>query len=267
MLGGRQSFLPYLLISRCERTPMGEVSRRGSYMATTQELFRDKGLLVRKTTTESRVCVVTFSPYVNTNERTLDRPGFGEGFLLRRQIDGIHVICRENKWYHEPGVFDAIAEIVKCSSSYDRVVTYGSSMGGYAAIHFAGLIGVHNAIAFSPQFSIQQGTCQFERRWRSDIEKISFIAAIECAPKLSGVAYLFYDPHDSSDRRHAEMFAAKYCVCLVPLPYSGHSAATFLNENGLLVPAVIDIVFDRFDAQALTLQVLERVRSREIRDV
>jgi hypothetical protein len=39
-----------------------------------------------------RAAVVTFSSYVH--HRTLDRPGFGEAFLLKYGIDAVHVICR-----------------------------------------------------------------------------------------------------------------------------------------------------------------------------
>ena len=45
-----------------------------------------------------------------------------------------------------------------------KTVTYGSSMGGYGALLFSGLLEPDAAVAISPQFSVRRGVVE-DRRW------------------------------------------------------------------------------------------------------
>ena len=58
-----------------------------------------------------RSAVVTFSSYVN--RRDLDRPGFGEAFLLKYGIDAVHLICRGNEWFQYDDIYDALDAAVR----------------------------------------------------------------------------------------------------------------------------------------------------------
>jgi len=131
------------------------------------EIFRSSELAVRSVCDfGSKTCVVTFDGY--TDIRTLDRPGFGEGFFQSHQIDAIHILSRENDWYQYPELPSAARTVAELVKRYDRVVAYGSSMGAYAAIRFGGLAGASVALAISPQFSIDPRVARFERRWKLD---------------------------------------------------------------------------------------------------
>ncbi len=80
----------------------------------------------------------------------VDRPGFGEMFLNKRGYDVISVQKRKENWYQDLSIDDlkqAVSEIVP---RYKAVVTYGSSMGGYAALYFASAVGAR-ALSFSPR--------------------------------------------------------------------------------------------------------------------
>lgn len=183
-------------------------------MAT--EIFRSSELAVRSVCDfGSKTCVVTFDGYADN--RSLDRPGFGEEFFQSRQIDAIHFLSRENDWYQYPelpSVARTVAELVK---RYDRVVAYGSSMGAYAAIRFGGLAGAGVALAISPQFSIDPRTAEFERRWKLDSERIDYVLERQPPGPFIREAYLVYDPNDA-DGRHAEMFRRHTRVIDVRLP-------------------------------------------------
>jgi hypothetical protein len=110
------------------------------------------------------------------------------------------------------------------------------------------MIGAQDAIAFSPQFSIERRVVPFETLWAPEAARIRFLPELDQAPRLKGTAYLFFDPQWGSDQRHAEMYAATYPVCLVPIPGSGHPAISFLSDTGHLESIIFDILSDRFDA-------------------
>jgi len=137
------------------------------------EVFRSFELAVRAVCEfGSPACMITFESY--TDDRSLDRRGFGEDFFRSRSTDAIHIISRENDWYQYPDMPAVTALVRDLVRGYQRVVAYGSSMGGYGAIRFGGAAGAQVALALSPQFSIDRRTVRFEKRWKLDSRRIDF---------------------------------------------------------------------------------------------
>ncbi len=202
----------------------------------------------------SAVCIVTFSNYDDAAVPALS--GFAEAFLDRHGIDAIHVVSRRNEWFQHADMHGAVAAIRRALAG-KPAMTYGSSMGGYAAIRFAGALGATQAIAISPQYSLDPQVVPFERRWRADAGRVRFLAWPEVAAPPPVLA--FYDPYDL-DARHLELWARDRRVIRVRLPYAGHPASTCLAELGLLAPALLDIVAGRFDPAALMAVVHARRR-------
>jgi tetratricopeptide (TPR) repeat protein len=219
------------------------------------EIFRSSELAVRSVCDfRSKTCVITFDAYAD--DRSLDRPGFGEGFFQVHQIDAIHFLSRENDWYQYPDLPSVARKVAELVKTYDRVVAYGSSMGAYAAIRFGGLAGASVALAISPQFSINPRVARFERRWKLDSERIDFVLERQPPGPFVKAAYLVYDPNDA-DGRHAEMFRRHTRVIDVRLADVGHPATGSLAALDLLTDLVLDVVNDRLDVDALTRQVDE----------
>jgi len=206
------------------------------------ELFRSQNLVVRRVGSRGGLLVVTFGSY--TNEATLDRSGFGEDFLRREQIDAIHVIPRENRWYQHPEMREALTAIAEAARSYDRVLTYGSSMGAYGALRFAHACGAQAAIALSPQYSVDPAVVPFENRWQPDVAKTHF-AEPPFAPAPH--QYIFYDPRMTLDAQHFALYAAAGPTTAIPMPFAGHPVGGLLVETGALQAAIRAIAADRFD--------------------
>jgi tetratricopeptide (TPR) repeat protein len=216
----------------------------------TTEIFRSSELAVRSACDfGSDACVITFDSY--SDDRSLDRPAFGQDFFASRQIDAIHFVSRENDWYQHPELPDVAATVAALVKDHRRVVAYGSSMGGYGAIRFGGMAGASVALAISPQFSIDPRTARFERRWKSDSERIDFSLERTLAAPFVGAAYIVYDPRDL-DRRHVERFRRRTRVIDVALAGVGHPATGALAEAGLLTDLVLDFVADRLDVADVT---------------
>ncbi|UVO50767.1 alpha/beta hydrolase [Sphingomonas sp. SUN019] len=207
-----------------------------------EELYRSDDLLVRRVGSAGGTIVVTFASFTNTPD--LDRPGFGEEFLEREGIDAIHVVNRLNRWYQHRDIPDMLAAIAAVTRDYDRVITYGSSMGGYAALRFARSLGADTAIALSPQHSVDPRVVPWETRWQPDIAQIEF-DEIPFAPAPR--QYVFYDPHDIPDDRHVALIAAAGPVARIPLPHAGHPVGALLTETGALQWALRAIAAGTFD--------------------
>jgi tetratricopeptide (TPR) repeat protein len=213
-----------------------------------EELFRSADLLVRKVGAHGRsCCVVTFDSF--TDYRTLDRPGFGEAFLDGAGVDAIHVIPRDNTWYQNPDMLDAMARVHEATRDYARVVAYGSSMGGYAALRFGGIAGAHAALALSPQYSIDPALVPWEIRWLESGKhfrplwegKLPF-------PRLKQ-AYVAYDPLNI-DKKHIALLAGKLQLQPLRLKHGGHPVTGFLAEIGLLKRLILSVCHNSLDPAA-----------------
>lgn len=208
---------------------------------------------------DDRLCFVTFSSL--TDVPALDRPGFGEDYFRANDIDAIHVINRTNVWYAYKDLPAALDRIREAVAGKSRIITYGSSMGGYAAIRFAEAVGAETAIAISPQYSIERRLVPFENRWN---------AVIGGSPKIkpqgphrsdSVRPIVFYDPHDA-DFLHFRLILANYPRTIgLAMPHSGHPAGAMLNETGVLARVLQDIVANCFDAESVAATIRSKRRS------
>ncbi len=224
------------------------------------ELYRSADLLVRaRIGFDFAFCVVTFGSY--TDNRTLDRDGFGEAFLVSRSVNAIHILSRDNDWYLLPDIERALEAASRAAKAFDRVTTYGSSMGAYAAIRLGRLAGAMTAIALSPQYSLDPRVVPFEDRWPHEAQRLDY--AIE--RRLAGAgfvssAYVFYDPSDP-DARHADLFRLRLEVHDVRLPDCGHPVTGYLAEVGLLERAALEPARGAFDREAFQRDALAKRES------
>lgn len=211
-----------------------------------EELFRSDTLRVRRVRGAGlripATCFVTFGSY--TVDYDLERQGFGEDFLRDEGLDAIHVVNRDNQWYQYPELPDALAVVAAAIAAVPRVFTYGSSMGGYAALRFARAVGARTAIAISPQYSLDPRVVPFETRWQADLARITFRER-EYQPPARQI--IFYDPRLRIDDQHFRLFEAQGRETVaVGVPHAGHPVGPLLAETGALQDAIRAIVAGTF---------------------
>ena len=220
-------------------------------------LFASDDLIVRRVgATSGELCYVTFDSY--TDDRRLDRPGFGEAFFRSRGIPAIHVLSRDNHWYQYGELPDALAAVAAATGGYTQVIAYGSSMGGFAALHFGSTCGASLGIAISPQFSLDPAVVPFERRWSADVPHIRFQGHV-FAPLPR--QYILYDPLEPFDRQHFALFAARSPTIGLALPHGGHPVGGLVSDAGMFEPMFAAILAGTLDPPAFTRAVRARRRT------
>lgn len=220
------------------------------------ELFRsDNVRVVPVTFPDSKICFVTFTPFSDTPD--IEKRGFAEEFFRKRGISAIHVISKENGWYQDRCMPDVTA-LIRHAATGQRIVTYGSSMGGYAAIRFADWLEADCAIAISAQGSVNPRVAHWETHWT--LERDAIPQFWDEIPEVKCDVFAFYDPK-TSDKNHVDYIARHATVHRIKLPFAGHPAGSFLNDLGLLSQAVIDIAERRFDQPLFMQKVRERRKS------
>jgi len=222
------------------------------------ELFRTNDFLVRAVSGfGSSTCMVCFDGLQDVH--TLDRPGFGERFFAQAAVDAIHFVIRDNAWYQYEQMEEALDRVAVALASYDRVLTYGSSMGGYAAIRFGGRLKADTAVATSPQYSIDARVVPFETRWRDEAKRLDFKVEARFSSGFARRSYVFYDPYDP-DNRHVDLYRGHTDVIDVRILGCGHSSIGYLAEAGLLPECALSLIQGTFDAVSFSLRARQRRR-------
>ncbi len=181
--------------------------------------------IVRVPGEQDRPVFITFDSF---NDLLLpERNGFGEAFLARQ---GLRHITSSHLQRLVPISADA-RRTGRCAQAHrprSAVITYGSSMGGYAAFRFSGLLQAARVIAFSPQYSVDPRRVPWETRWRKLGASLTMLWD-DLPPAADAQVLVFYDSL-SRDRRHARLMARERRVHHVRLPDSGHPCIALLQE-------------------------------------
>lgn len=162
----------------------------------------------------------------------------------------IRVIEKRRLWFNH-GVIEPITAHVNAIIAREgitRVVTLGHSMGAFGAIIFAKRFQhCTQAIAFSPQSSVQPEIVPFELRWQIWRQNIMQWDIPDATTELSpGVRYdIFFGTQDELDMRHAARFSQEESPNAVLHLIAGakHSVVTQLKETGKLYTILHDLVW------------------------
>jgi len=190
---------------------------------------------------DAKIIVFTFG----TIYSSFSSPVFGFPFLISEGFDHVHVAQGFKKQYQELSL-EEFAAIAKPLCEGKKAYTYGSSLGGYAAIYFASAIQAC-AIASSPTLPAHPSA----KRFPSDKISIKHLPIEEFRSGSRG--YIFFDPYDAEDVSFLTNFIANACPDLVkiPLQFSGHQALKILVEAGLLKDIIKKIIIDQPDSVSI----------------
>jgi Sulfotransferase family len=184
------------------------------------------------------VLAVTFEPAAaGMGGQGLERPVWGQAYLQRRGHAVLGVKRVGADWYRSPDLHRLFRRLQAASffAGFERVIFYGPSMGGYAALAFAACAPGCTVLALHPQSTLAPDRIWFDQRfagpkaasWQGD-----FVDGVDGARAAARV-YVCYDPHQIKDRLHAQRLPAHNRVDL-RLPFAGHTTAQALNALGLL---------------------------------
>lgn len=182
-------------------------------------------------------------------------------FSLIKNEDYSVLLVRDlnNTWYQgkfSPSCFgpqQLADELRNISKNYRKVLSFGFSMGGYAAILLGRKIAADNIIAISPQVligekeNIQLGDYRFLNDFRK-IEKDFNNQIIRDLTKVDRESNseidIIYSELEKTDILHAKFFAQHLFCKLFPLEKVSHSALSVLNYFGI-TKAIISSKFEK----------------------
>jgi pimeloyl-ACP methyl ester carboxylesterase len=186
--------------------------------------------------------------------------GFGESLFDRHGIDCLYVKCSTNAWWQYPELPEALGALSERLNSWSEVVTYGSSMGGYAAFRFAANLHAKRALAFAPQFSINRKIAPLETRWGNEHKLINYIHEDFCFVRDECEYIAVYDPFFTLDHKQVALFKRAFRVLDVHTHFAGHPPTEILNQYGVLSEFTLAALKGEINLPAL--RAIQRKRRR-----
>lgn len=206
--------------------------------------YKNNDVLVTNDFFDSELLVISFSPLVDEKQEPTIESGFGRSFFQSRKISSIYVIPTWNHWYQYEYIKDALDIIRLVSKSFKKIVIYGVSMGGYAALKYSNYLGSSSVISISPQAVITGDQSEFDKRFSKFWEKIEFKSDSWLSETNHPInTTVFYDRYHDLDNEHAEIISrnVRYAK-MIGLPFSGHEVFAVLNESGILSDFIYSLI-------------------------
>ena len=164
---------------------------------------------------------------------TLSGRGWGEDFLTKRGISGVYVNTAKIDWFQSPDFFSAMATIREKVGAGAAITTYGSSMGGYAALLGAKTLRADLSLAVVPQFQIDPSKPPFDTRY-TDYAKQTGPFRHDLSSEVSDTCQycVAYDPTHRLDPKHIELIGQFFPLNRILTYGAGHGVLEHWIESG-----------------------------------
>ena len=189
----------------------------------------------------SETLLVTFDNLASINERSDTRP-WGPWLGPRAEALGHSILgvqSHHKDWYRSSEPSDQISGL-QANGFFDRfknIVFTGTSMGGFAALCFAGLVPNARVLAFSPQSTLNRDIAPFEKRYPYPHRKFNWTnpAYLDAAQHVGDISsgHIFFDPEVQEDKLHASRLVSP-SLTQVRIPFAGHTLIRVIVKAGAL---------------------------------
>ena len=159
-----------------------------------------------------------------------------EKSLSKYEYSVIGFMPKQKSWFPHASMMGALEAIQGILAEYKNIVSYGGSMGGYAAIKYAKAFKMNRVVAMVPQYSINPEEVADRRYtdfYNAEVNGDMRIQEDDIVPECEYI--IVYDPYFDLDREHYRKIKP-----LIPqlhtlhLPYTGHDAIAVLANSALL---------------------------------
>ncbi|MCB2124981.1 MAG: hypothetical protein H6897_06425 [Rhodobacteraceae bacterium] len=188
---------------------------------------------------DARRLVVTYDNLASARE-TETRAPWGHEFLAAQGWDVLGVMIKRKDWFRHAALIEAMEALAaeRFFAGFGAVSAFGSSMGGFGALTFAGHYPGATILAFAPQSTLDPVHAPFETRYRYARRTLPWTGGYADAAEAAGAAgrlYLAFDPHQAEDAAHAARLAGPNTIPL-RMPHLGHKLPPALLRMGQLKP-------------------------------
>ena len=181
--------------------------------------------------------LITFDNLHNAGNKDFNREPWAQKFCADRGWSHLGIYAQASTWFRDQPLIEFLEGLKEQGffRRFDAVSLAGTSMGGFAALAFAGLSPGSTVVAFSPQTTLDTNLVPWEHRFAKGRAADWSLKYSDAADHVSsaGKAYIVYDPFMENDKKHVERLSGENIVLLRGFGI-GHKSALLLNRMGHL---------------------------------
>ena len=184
--------------------------------------------------------LITFS---EMGMRPNGRHWWGRAVAERHGMAALGFVAQTPNWFPEDALRAALASgpVRDFIGQYSRRVTYGFSMGGYAALRHARALGATASLALAPQWSIDPAeTGRNDPRFHRFFDAVRHAAMRIEGAHLAERSYVVIDPREAADLWNADRIVERASECRVlHARGTGHRTAEALAGGAATAQALV----------------------------
>ncbi|PIE09768.1 MAG: hypothetical protein CSA72_10670 [Rhodobacterales bacterium] len=248
-------------------------ARAAQWRETLKDIAREKGffeevgpahkaIYIPQEGPAGKTLVVAFDNLDDVRQSS-DRLPWAVDFISSQGWSSLGFMAHGMTWYRDDHVHDFFdrMQAERFFDQFERVVFYGTSMGGYAASVFSSAAPGSTVVAINPQATLSRERAGWERRfrpaWRND-----WTGRYGYAPDMVRDAekvWLFYDSSNAPDSMHVALYRGEN-IEKVACPFMGHGMLTVWRDMGVLKPVVSGCI----NGTASRLEIARLMRARHL---
>ncbi|WP_323040885.1 hypothetical protein [Gemmobacter sp.] len=174
-------------------------------------------------------------PYLRTEcspTRDTPFPGYEpQDFASRSGLNSLRVESTRNDWFQGAEIDDVLAAVTQFCRDSDVLISYGSSMGGHAAIALAPECKADFVLAVAPQASLAANFMRAikDPRWADCVPHFRHDRILNGSCKqMRGL--VIFDPHNPRDTAHAQAIQQHTQTSHLHVHGGGHHPGKIVNR-------------------------------------
>ena len=159
-----------------------------------------------------------------------------EKSLMKYDYSVVGIMPKQKSWFPALSMNALLAHLQPILKQFKKIVGYGGSMGGYAAIKYSKPLQMTRIVAMVPQYSIDPNEVEDKRYTDFYDAELNADMRIQAQDIVENCEYIIvYDPYFENDKEHYLKIKPWIPqLYTLHLPYTGHDAIAVLANSALL---------------------------------
>ena len=181
--------------------------------------------------------LITFSAL---NDEVDGQSFWGKRFVESNSIATIGIVARRIHGWPAAGIDAVVEAAAPILSNYHEIITFGTSMGAYAALKHSRRLGASIAIAFAPFYGAHADDIGQE-----ESRRLGYVASdmrgggAICADDLCGRTIVFYDPYFVEENKHAALIRRVSAgIHMIPAPNTQHFPVALFAKSEVRIALI-----------------------------
>lgn len=202
------------------------------------DVFEDENNLVIYQEGQTDYVLITFNHMGKLGRRAF----WGQDVAEKLGISCIGIVPKKPHWYPYSSIQTMLPLLLEKLTPYKERITYGFSMGAYAALKYSNALNATNVLAFSPQYSIDPKIVgDFDERYSEHfVDKYHSGMGIYNGDCIDN-AMIFVDDDFSIDMKYASFIKKNSNSDVIFIKGVGHQTINAVSNSERLL-TMLDVV-------------------------